>query len=372
MDWGLLPFDQESLEEYLSSQYHNSVEVTGIRELGEGKGSDRLKEFGYGTPLLVSFAHGSEEERVVLHTMSSDGFGHERRSDRARNLLLDHDAFNELRHHVPSLDVGAFTQEGRLLSLGQADEFFLITPYVPGVLYARDLHEIADAGKLGRSDEERAVVLAEYLADIHAAKNPDPVLYQRRIRDLLGHGEGIMGMLDSYPSDLTPAPPERLAEIEKQCVDWRWRIKGLSHRLSQVHGDFHPWNVLFKGGNEFVLLDRSRGKWGEPADDVSAMTINYILFSLRQTGILAGPFRELYDLFWDHYLEASRDQEVLGVIQPFYAWRALVVASPTWYPSLSLSVREVLFRFIEGVLDSDCFDPQQIDEYLCQGDHVTE
>ena len=364
MDLGQMPFDRKSLEEYLGSQYDNGVEVTEVAKLGEGQGSDGLKEFGYGTPLLISFAHGSDEEHVVLHTMSSDGFGHERRSDRAHNLLLDHDTFNELWHHVPSLDVGAFTPEGRLLSLGQADEFFLITPYVPGVLYAGNLHEIADAGQLSRSDEERAVVLAEYLAEIHAAKNPDPVLYQRRIRDLVGHGEGIMGIMDSYPSDVTLAPPERLAEIEKGCVNWRWRIKGLSHRLSQVHGDFHPWNVLFQEGNEFVLLDRSRGNWGEPADDVSAMTINYVLFSLRQTGTLIGPFRRLYDLFWERYLEVAQDRELLGVIQPFYAWRATVVASPVWYPSLSLSVRETLFRFIENVLDTERFDPQRIDEYL--------
>jgi hypothetical protein len=364
MDWGLLPFEQESLEEYLSLHYHNGVEVTEIHELGEGKGSDGLKEFGYGTPLLVHFTHGSDVKRVVLHTMSSDSFGHERRSDRARNLLLDHDTFNELPHHVPSLDMGAFTPEGRLLSLGQAHEFFLLTPYVPGELYARDLHQIADAGKLSRNDEERVVALADYLAEIHTAKNPDPVLYQRRIRDLLGHGEGIMGMLDSYPADLALAPPECLEEIEKQCVGWRWRIKGLSQRLSQVHGDFHPWNVLFQEGSEFVLLDRSRGKWGEPADDVSAMTINYILFSLRQRGALAGPFRQLYDLFWEHYLQATQDQELLRIIQPFYAWRALVVASPVWYPSLPSSVREMLFHFIEAVLGSERFDPQRIDEYV--------
>jgi hypothetical protein len=173
-----------------------------------------------------------------------------------------------------------------------------------------------------------------------------------------------MGVLDSYPPDLPVAPPERLVEIEKRSVGWRWRIKSRSHRLSQVHGDFHPWNVLFGEGDEFVLLDRSRGKWGEPADDVSAMTINYILFSLRQWGALAGPFRQLFDLFWERYLEQSRDRELLGVIQPFYAWRALVVASPVWYPSLPLSVRETLFCFIERILTSGSFVPERIDLYL--------
>jgi hypothetical protein len=363
VNWDVLPFDEARLRAYLVSLYKDQVQVVAVRELLD-EDKERLKEFGYGTPLLIEFTHDGQAEQVVLHTMSEDGFGHERPSDRARNLLLDHATFNKLPRHVPSLDVGAFTPASELLSLGQAEEFFNLTEYAPGRPYARDLQQIAATGELSPGDEERAIALADYLAEIHALKQPDPVLYRRHIRDLLGHGEGIMGMLDGYPTDFSPAPPARLEEIEKCCVAWRWRIKGSSHRLSQVHGDFHPWNVLFQEGNEFVLLDRSRGEWGEPADDVSAMSINYILFSLRRHGTVSGPFRRLYDLFWERYLEQTGDQEVLTVIQPFYAWRALVVAHPIWYPSLPVPVREALFRFVENVLATDRFAPQRVNDYL--------
>jgi hypothetical protein len=343
--------------------YPGQARVIAIREL-VGEDKERLKEFGYGTPLLIEFTHDGQAERVVLHTVSEDGFGHERPSDRARNMLLDHATFNKLPRHVRSLDVGAFTPQGELLSVGRAGEFFLLTKYAPGHPYARDLQRIAAAGQLSPSDEERAIALADYLAEIHALRQPDPLLYRRRIRDLLGHGEGIMGILDGYPSDFGSAPPARLEEIEKRCVAWRWRIKGLGHRLSQVHGDFHPWNVLFQEGNRFVLLDRSRGEWGEPADDVSALSINYVLFSLRQHGTVSEAFRRLYDLFWERYLEQTGDEEILTVVQPFYAWRALVVAHPVWYPSLPVAVREALFRFVENVLTTDRFDPQRVNDYL--------
>ena len=33
-------------------------------------------------------------------------------------------------------------------------------------------------------------------------------------------------------------------------------------------------DVMFREGTDFTVLDRSRGEWGEAADDVSAMTIN--------------------------------------------------------------------------------------------------
>lgn len=363
MNWNSLPFDEVTLKEYLSSLYHSQVQILAVRDL-RNQEDEELKEFGYGTPLLIKFRHDEGEEQVVLHTVSPDKFGHERPSDRAGNLILEHDTFNKLPNHVRSLDLGAFTPQGELLSLGKTEEFFLLTRYVYGVPYAEDLQKIADRGELISLDKKRTIALADYLAEIHAMKKPNSVLYRRCIRELFGHGEGIIGMLDGYPHSFEIAFPKRLEEIEKKCVFWRWRIKELSHRLSQKHGDFHPWNVLFQEGIEFVLLDRSRGEWGEPADDVSAMNINYILFALQQYGKFTGSFQKLYELFWKRYLERTEDDEILKVIQPFYVWRALVVAHPIWYPNLANEVRKALFRFIENVLATEQFNPESVSDYL--------
>jgi hypothetical protein len=79
---------------------------------------------------------------------------------------------------------------------------------------------------------------------------------------------------------------------------------------------------------------------------------------------MTGPFERLYSLFWQRYLERTEDEELLQVIQPYYAWRALVVAHPIWYPSLSPSVRRSLFTFIETVLSAERVDPQRVGEYI--------
>jgi hypothetical protein len=39
------------------------------------------------------------------------------------------------------------------------------------------------------------------------------------------------------------------------------------------------------------------------------------------------------------------------------------VASPVWYPNLSMEVRRSLFRFIENVLDIPRFEPERVNEY---------
>nr|NIP66552.1 aminoglycoside phosphotransferase family protein [Candidatus Bathyarchaeota archaeon]NIU80683.1 aminoglycoside phosphotransferase family protein [Candidatus Bathyarchaeota archaeon]NIV67304.1 aminoglycoside phosphotransferase family protein [Candidatus Bathyarchaeota archaeon]NIW15865.1 aminoglycoside phosphotransferase family protein [Candidatus Bathyarchaeota archaeon]NIW33976.1 aminoglycoside phosphotransferase family protein [Candidatus Bathyarchaeota archaeon] len=113
-----------------------------------------------------------------------------------------------------------------------------------------------------------------------------------------------------------------------------------------------------------TVLDRSRGEWGEAADDVTAMSINYLFYSLRNYGELNGPFEELFSLFWDNYLEKTQDEQILEVAQPFFAWRALVIASPVWYPNLSPEVRTNLFNFIKAVLNLERFVLEDINSYI--------
>jgi hypothetical protein len=271
---------------------------------------------------------------------------------------------NQLPQHAKSIDVGAFTSKDSIISLGKAREFFIVSEFVEGLEYASDLKRILFDGKLSDSDISKATRLANYLVTIHRNKMAAPHLYKRRIRELLGHGECIMGLTDNYPANDPIARPEALQQIEEMCLRWRWRIRDFTHRLCQVHGDFHPWNILFREPEDFTVLDRSRGEWGEAADDVTSMMINYLFLSLQASGKLEGPFEILYQTFWKTYLEGTDDFEMKKVMQPFLAWRGLVLANPIWYPRLRPSVRKNLVQFIQRVLQVDTFEPENVNEYF--------
>lgn len=360
-----MQFERSELERYLEARFGADVEISEVRRLaGEETGTAALKQFGYGRPILVAYRIDDREERIVFHLIRRTAFGRERDDDRVAAVWLDFETFNALPRHVPAIDMTIYTDEGRLQSISSAEEVLLVTGYRPGEPYADDLIRIRDAGAAQPLDVARAETLAGYLAGIHQTQHEDPTLWRRRLRDLVGHGEGIMGITDSYPTDATYAPEATLRAIEEAANHWRWRLKPLHRRLSQVHGDFHPFNVLFEAGLEFHVLDRSRGAWGEPADDVSCMAINYLFFSLQCYGELRGPFRELHDTFWTTYLDRRPDDELATVIQPWYAWRALVLASPVWYPNLAEDVRRKLLVFAQRVVAADRFDYRQVNRYL--------
>ncbi len=356
----------KAVETYLSGLY-GKAKVTGISELGgiPVEIEEGIKGFGYGKPYLIDFEANGKKQSVVLSSMRvQKGFGHDHFSDRAAILIWQNSVFNNLLGHVRSLDVGYFTHEGGLFSAGKAEEYFILMEKIEGKEYFLDLERIKKDGKLTSLDKDRAGALSSYLARIHAKKHDDRELYIRKIRDTVGHGECIMGLTDSYPDNLDFVSWDDLCEIEKKCVDWRYKIKGKTHRLCMTHGDFHPWNIMFREGVDFTVLDRSRGEWGEAADDVSSITMNYLFYSLQKYGELAGPFKELYELFFKNYLEKTGDLELLKVIQPFYVFRSVVVASPIWYPNLDPDVRTKLFNFINNVLASEEFDYRNVNSYL--------
>lgn len=352
--------DVESVERYLNSVLAAKVRVIRLAELGDERSG---KEFGYGTPIRVDYQiNGGECESAVLHTMAPGQFGHEHMADRARILLWSNQAFNRLPRHVRSFDVGGFQPDGNLMSVGRVEEFCLLTEYAEGASYALDLERLRESGEITDLDLDRADALCDYLVEIHRVRGDDPELYVRRVRELVGDGECIMGLADSYPRH--PLFTSRvLEEIEHRAVAWRWRLKDRVHRLRQVHGDFHPWNILFDHGIDFRLLDRSRGEYGDPADDVTCLSLNYVFFSLQRSGRLEGAFEKMFLRFWDRYLGGSGDYEILQVAGPFFAFRGLVMASPVWYPGLPESVRRKLLSFIRSVLQSDTFDPALVNAY---------
>ncbi len=339
---------------------YDDARLVSYEVLGQNAVTD-LKAHGYGCPVHASFTSGGDNHDIVVRTMRSDHHGHDRRSDRVGSLALCMDTFNGLPQHVHALDFGAFDESGRMVSM-PGGEPFLVTDYAPGHLYAKDLVRLAGVERASSTDLRRAQALASYLAELHAVAGP-PMAYRRAIRDTVGAGEGIFGLIDTFP-DTRGVPQERQERFEQAVCRWRWRLRRFEGRCRRTHGDFHPFNLLFDEDDALHVLDCSRGAIGEPADDTTCLSINYIFFALVHRGRFEGALRALWEEFWKCYLDRTEDRAMLGLVAPFFAWRALVLASPAWYPDISDAVRQTILMFAERLLEGATFDPRAVEELL--------
>ena len=362
--------NEDALRAYLFKEFHDAVRVD-IRKLGSGV---------QGSGFLIEVRTPTEVNAYVIKKLLSSGLGHDYPSDRAAVFLLDLDEYATLPKHVAAIDVLAEHEDGSIRTIGGGKEYYLLMERAEGKDYFIDLAEFAHKDWLNAMDLGKVRSMAAYLSSIHAVKKDSRPLYWRKIRDTIGHGECLMGVFDTYPDGVISY--EEMSEIEKLCVDWRARLKPRAERLCQIHGDFHPGNIWFKEGKgerakgegqrakgescdiDFVLLDRSRGPWGEAADDVTALTTNYVFSSLRAHGTVTGPYLEALHLFFNEYVTLSGDRELYEVLAPFYAFRGAVVANPVFYPAVTPEVRGKIFNFVRNVLSTDRFEVERVNEYI--------
>ncbi len=354
---------REQIKNFLEEVFSKKIEIIDVAPIGSVE-DQGMKELGYGKPLLIKFKCGESRKEVVLSSMREDKYGHQFYWDRASVLLFQYETGKKIPRHVKPVAVGYISKRGEIYPVKEPYDFFILNEKVEGKEYFLHLERI-QKGEFYDEDIKLAKKFAVWLADLHKRKKEDSDLYKRRIRDLIGHSECIWGIIDGYPYPYDFYPKDKFISLEKKLIDWRWKLNtNFTHRLSAVHGDFHPWNILVEDNGDFWLLDCSRGEWGEPADDVSTLSCNYLLFSLYPYGKLDGPFERLYMSFWEEYLSLTGDEEILEVIGPFYVFRALVIASPEWYPNHPERVRRALFNFIENVLEEEKFDYKSINKYL--------
>ena len=146
---------------------------------------------------------------------------------------------------------GFVRESGAMVSAGDATEFFQLVEKAEGALYWLDLDRLLTE-PVRPLDVARARALGAFLARAHATRRDEPTLYERRIRELVGHGECLMGILDSYPHPYALLPPHVCEALEHDAVSWRWRLRGRAPPAGLRARRFPSVEPPVPGGNRLL------------------------------------------------------------------------------------------------------------------------
>jgi len=368
----MLEINKQELEKYLSGIFGSDIDIKNIQKLGEG-----FHGLGFS---IDTVDKNDKEKKYILKTLKGEGFGQDYPADRASVLIRSLMDYNTLPNHVKAINVGSIQNNGKVLSIGNPNDFFIILEEGKGKDYWNNLDYIREEGVLKGENKERVSTLAKYLGKIHSINydgDSRDNLYRRVIRDFVGHGELTMGVIDTFPNDLGFVDRKHLVEIVKKMVDWWDKLKDEHHRLTTIHGDFYPGNIWFDDG-KLVVLDRSRFRYGEPADDVTCLIMNFINYSVMTYGDFRDPFKEMVELFFSEYFKERKDIDLFKISPLFFAFRGIVCIHPIFYSKEWMKSRgfkqeridlinenkKKIMNFINNVLKEDEFKVDRINTYL--------
>ena len=351
----MVDFKIEEIEKYLSFLYNDNVTDIKLNELGSGC---------VGTGHSLDFTINGERKRKILKTLFTSNLGMDHFSDRAGSLLLAHSHYKKIPRHIQSVDVCGVLEEGSMISIGKAKEFFILMDEAKGEDMFDDFARMAKEERLSEKDRKRILELSDYLVQLHKEKSEDnkESLYKRCLRGVVGGNTSIMSIVDMYPKNQAWICEYELQQMIKESVKFWSEHKFNSSRLCQVHGDFHPGNIWYNEEDEFTLLDRSGMTFGEAADDLTPFSINFIFYSFKENGALVGACKEGFNLFWQNYLDKSQDENILNVAAPFFALRSMVVINPIFYDDFFGSkdrankIRRDIFYLALRMLEKGKFD----------------
>ncbi|MEM3526149.1 MAG: hypothetical protein QXV37_01935, partial [Candidatus Jordarchaeaceae archaeon] len=147
-------YDYDQLQKYFSKLLGADVKIISVSGMG-GKEEETLKKGGHSLHRLIELELKGFRKKYVIELVTPSPFGHETMPDRAQVALLAHSTYNRLPLHARSLDCGVFMKDGSMVSVGNAEEFFMNVEFVEGTIYKVDLYNISERGNLTELDKQR-------------------------------------------------------------------------------------------------------------------------------------------------------------------------------------------------------------------------
>lgn len=232
-----------SLQEYLSQQLNNPVQITNARPLAGGASRDTW---------FISIQVNDEEQQIVMRRdLPTQMF--EDALTRKQEFHMMSAAYHD---GVKVAKVRWLCEDASVLN----GDFFIMD-YVPGDSIGR---RIITRDEFAKAREALPFHMAEELAKIHKIDFDKPELdfLKRPSKDLSATGEAIQEMV------------EVLDDIGISNPVWEWALRRAYHHMPEVapmtfiHGDFRLGNILVDENGLAAVIDWEFAHVGDPDEEL--------------------------------------------------------------------------------------------------------
>lgn len=337
---------------YTTQKFGQSTKVLEIKDLGSGLVADAYK-------VSISLKDGNRKD-LVFRRLHGTGMSNDYLSDRIGYLLLQHEIAQHHPKHTKSLDVVVYGKELDTISVDGISDTFQVMEFSHGESYLKFIKKIGDKKELTKENRQIIEQIGRYLYELHSSKpihlseNVKKHLYWRHSQDFIA-SEVYLDIMDVWPND-QHFDTEKKAEILKKLFLHRERTMDRYSRITKIHADFHPDNIRVKDDRSIEVLDATRTKWGEAADDVASILANFIYYSIRSTKSLKGNYKEAYNLLTEQYLTLTADEDIQSLIPMYLAVRLLIVAHPVFFVDNTSEDIDLLIELAEDLLAKEEFE----------------
>lgn len=319
--------DKKELSEALSKKLNKNITVKEIILVGSGYHSDGFK-------ILTE-----QGQTFFIKKVKSEDLGFEFTERKIMSLLVSHSMLKRHNIHPNSVGVAIHNQTIEFLpEISDKTEIYHIQEYGgEGESYLKMLADKSSKKEIDSVDKKEIDKVIDFIVSIHKIKHPSKdknkltAVYNDCLRNVIGHPEYLLQLLQGMPEDSPMLKPGQQSEYMSLMLENMHYFKNKPERLVALHGDFWGANVFFRKDGSIFVIDYSRMPWGDAGFDIGFWTSVYLISYHRGNSEY---YKQLGEYFLNSYISKTNDKEVIKTMVYSLGLVAAMYASSKWVPGI--------------------------------------
>lgn len=314
------------LQEYLKMHIHPQIKVLKIENIGD----DPTKLLRINNAILIECIIGQKKQKYIF-SYPKENISEYYLVECIKNYFWQTSTSNKNNLEPEFLSLGYVSGNNLFKTLDDFKSIFSIQEFVDGKCYADIISGKSKNNKPDKEDIYHANCIVNYFQNRKKVEDKYKKIFY--FHDTLFLIKKTLIIIDNLYRNDQISGDEKF-EIENKIIEWHQEMQKKNRPVVISHNDFHPWNILFTKDNDLKIIDRDFPGYSEPARDLGTLLPNFLYFAFKNNGAFTGMCKEVSDYILTSYIEKSKDNEILEVIQPYLAMTCFILSNNQWYPDL--------------------------------------